>query len=480
MVKKIFRPILIALLLLIVFVLIQTFRFSSAIAHTKAMPAPALNDSAVAHISEAIKIKTISVNDVAAIDTTAFQQFKVFLENSYPLIHSRLKRVVINNFSYIYFWEGKNRSLPPYILMAHSDVVPVEKSSENLWHVQPFSGEIKDSSIWGRGAIDDKGCLVSIMEAAENLLQKNYQPERSFYLCFGHREELGGKGGADEIVRWLDSIHVKPSLVLDEGGIITKDNFKDLGRPIALLGVVQKGYASFDLSVQLEGGHSSMPARETAIDVLSKALVNIRKEQMPVSFSQPTQLMLQKIGPGMPFTTRMAIANEWLFKPLLVAQFEKGNATNATIHTTIVPTIIGGGIKDNVVPSSATAVVNSRIMPGQTSKDVLSFLQKSINDERVKIVLQKETVTDPTIMTDVESEAYKNVASATYKIMDDVIPVPFLMIGGADSRYYNKLCNNIINYSPMLDPKGFHGVDEHINFDDLKRMIFFYQLLLQQ
>ena len=391
MLKKTLRFVLIVLILLTAFVLIQTFRFSTSIAHTKAMAAPALNDSAIQHMSKAIQIRTISISDTAAIDTVAFQQFKIFLENTYPLIHERLTRVAINQFSYIYYWEGKNKTLPPYILMAHSDVVPVEKSSENLWHAQPFSGEIKDSAIWGRGAIDDKGCLISIMEAVENLLQKNYQPERSFYLCFGHREELGGKGGADAIVEWLDSNHVKPALVLDEGGIITKDNFKDLGRPIALLGVVQKGYASFDMSVQLEGGHSSMPAKETAIDILSKALVNIRKEQMPVSFSLPTQMMLQKIGPGMPFTTRMAIANEWLFKPLLVAQFEKGNATNATIHTTIVPTIIDAGIKDNVVPSSATAVINSRIMPGQTYKDVLAFLQKAINDDRVKITVQKET-----------------------------------------------------------------------------------------
>ena len=479
MLKRILKLLFAVLLLLIIIVLIQTFRFTKEIPHTKASAIPALNDSSIAHISEAIQIKTIPVNNNAAIDTAAFTAFRNFLEKSYPLVHQHLQRTIINHFSYIYYWQGKNNSLPPYILMAHSDVVPVEASSENLWLAPPFSGKITDTAIWGRGAIDDKGCLISIMEAVEKLLSENYQPERSFYLSFGHDEELGGERGTAQIVKWMEQNKVHPALVSDEGGIITKDNFKDLGRPIALLGVSEKGLVSFELSVEKEGGHSSMPAKETAIDILTKALVKIREEQMPVHFTTPTNAMLNKIGPGLGFTTRMALANRWLFEPLLVKQLEGSNGTNATIHTTIVPTIVDAGIKDNVVPSTAKAIVNSRILPGETTTDVLAFLKKKINDDRVLIKITPP-FSEPGKTTEINGPAYKIAEQATYKVMDDVVPVPFLMIGATDSRYYRSIADAVIEYSPMLDPKGFHGLNERIGLQDLQRLIFYYQLILKQ
>lgn len=460
-------------------VLIQTFRFTRSIPQTKAIPNHSSIDSAIKHLSDAVKIQTISTEAGQPIDTTSFLRFKIFLENAYPLIHRNLQRVVINEFSYIYIWKGKNAALSPFMLLAHSDVVPVEKKSENSWQNPPFSGIVKDSAIWGRGANDDKGCLISILEAAENLLKQNLQPERTFYFCFGHTEETSLPNGAPSIVNWLYDNKVKPELILDEGGFITKDNFKELNRPIALLGVSEKGYTSFELSVEKQGGHSSMPGRETAIDILVKAITRIRETQMPASITLPTRLMLEKIGPGLGFTTRMALANQWLFKPLLISQFESSNGTYASIHSTIVPTIIESGVKDNIVPAIAKATINCRILPGESSLDVLSFIKKAINNKEVRINIIKESLAEPTSMTPVESKAFKLIESTCYRTMDNVVPVPFLMIGGTDSRFYRKISNNIINFSPMLDPKGYHGIDEHLTFNDLKRMLLFYELILR-
>lgn len=479
MLKKIFKFLLLVIIILIAIVLVQTWRFSKPIQHTTATALPALPDSAIQHLSQAIQIKTISVSDTLPTDTAAFIQFSNFLEHSYPAAHLYLQRTIISGFSYVYYWKGKDSNLKPYVLMAHQDVVPVEAATANEWKEAPFSGKITDSVIWGRGAIDDKGCLISIMEAVEKLLQQQYQPQRSIYLVFGHDEELSGKRGAAEVAKWMQQNQIQPALVCDEGGIITEDNFKELGRPIALLGVAEKGYASFELSVNKEGGHSSMPVPETAIDILTKALVNVRSKQMPARFTQPTNDMLNTIGPGLPFSTRMALANRWLFNAMLVSKFEESGPTNASIHTTIVPTIINAGIKDNVVPTLATAILNSRMLPGETSADVMNFIQEAINDDRVKIKILP-WISEPGKLASADGEGYKKIASINHTLMDDILPVPFLMIGATDSRYFRGFSDEVIDFSPMLDPKGFHGLNERIKIKDVQRLIFFYESLIRK
>lgn len=475
--KKILSALCILIVILVVIILVRTLLFTKSIPHTKASSIPALNTSSIEHLSKAIQIKTVSLGNAASIDSAEFLKFRNFLDSTFPLICQQLQRSIIDSFSYVYYWKGKTASLQPYIFLAHSDIVPVEPSSLSLWHVDPFSGTVKDSAVWGRGAFDDKGCLIALFEAVENLLQQHYVPERDIYLCFGHDEELGGERGAKQIVQWLQQKNIHAALAMDEGGIITKENFKELNRPIGLIGVSEKGSVSFELTVEKEGGHSSMPDKETAIDILAKAVYKLRQQQMPVHFAEPTNIMLEKIGPGMPFTTRMALANRWLFESMLISQFEKSNGTNATIHTTIVPTILESGIKENVVPSVAKATVNSRIMPGETSADVLSFIRKTINDERVKIK-QLSFHSEPSKMTSAEGEAYKKVEKIAYETLDDIVPVPFLLIGASDSRYYDTISDAVMRFLPVIDPKGFHGVDEKISFTDFNRMIYFYTLMI--
>ncbi|CAN5457524.1 M20 family peptidase [soil metagenome] len=477
--RKIFSVIGLALLALIVIVLVRTFIFTKEIAHTKAVALAPLEEGAIDHLSAAIQIKTISTEINKPIDTATFLAFRNFLDTTYPLIHQQLEKIVIDSFSYIYHWKGSKTSLKPYFFLAHSDVVPVEISSIALWHAEPFAGAIKDSAIWGRGSFDDKGSLIAIMETVEHLLQANYKPERDIYLCFGHDEELGGEKGGQAIAKWFKEKNIHAALAMDEGGIITKENFPDLQRPIALLGVSEKGYASFELTVEKEGGHSSMPEKETAIDILSKAVVKLREEQMPVHIAEPTNVMLEKIGPGLGFITRMALANRWLFNGLLVSQFEKSKGTNASIHTTIVPTILSAGIKDNVIPTVAKATVNSRIMPGETAADVMTFIKQKINDDRIKIT-KLPFGGDPGKITSMESPEYKKAAATMYSLLDDVVPVPFLMIGATDSRYYEDVADAIVKFLPAIDPKGFHGIDERLPFTDYNRMINFYTKMITE
>ena len=262
--------------------------------------------------------------------------------------------------------------------------------------------------------------------------------------------------------------------------MIDTENMKEIPRPLAVIGVGEKGYVNIDLTVEIPGGHSSMPNKETSIDVLNKAIENIRKEQMPATITPAIDEMLKKVGPYRGFTSRMAISNLWLFKGLLFQQMEESNKTNALIHTTLVPTIVHSGIKDNVIPSIAKATFNSRILPGQSSEDVVNFITKAVNDDRVTIKKQTISLMEPSPATSTGNAQYKKIESIIVKSVPDVIVTPYLVVGGTDSRYFRGFSDAVLNFTAIRNAKGFHGIDERIGVDDLKRMIFFYRLLITE
>ncbi|MFZ4769954.1 MAG: M20/M25/M40 family metallo-hydrolase [Ferruginibacter sp.] len=480
MIKRVVYFLLLVFLVVAGIVLFNTFRFSKVLPVQESLVISGGSDSVAQHLSEAIQIKTISFGDTLAIDTTEFTKFRVFMEASFPVIHQKLTRQIFNQFSYVFTWKGKDSTLSPYVLMAHMDVVPVEAVAESKWTVPSFSGLIKNDTIWGRGAVDDKASVVAIMETVEQLLKENYTPERTIYLCFGHDEEIAGRRGAGTFSKWFKENNIKPALVLDEGGQIDLQHFKDLNRPVAVIATGEKGYVNIDLTVEIPGGHSSMPLKETAIDVLNKAIVKIRAQQMPAIITPPVQELLQRTGPGGKFKNRMALSNLWLFKRMVIGQMEQSKEMNASIHTTLVPTIVKAGIKDNVIPSVAKATFNSRILPGQTSDDVVNFVKNAINDNRVDVKKQTISLMEPSSTTASDHPAFKKIESITYKTVPNVLVSPYLLLGATDSRYFRSFSDAVLNFIPMQDPKGFHGIDERIGISDLKRMMFFYKLLITE
>jgi carboxypeptidase PM20D1 len=339
---------------------------------------------------------------------------------------------------------------------------------------------ITDTCIWGRGTADDKSGVISILEATEAMLKKGFVPQRTIYLCFGHNEEVSGSG-ARAIAAYLEDNKVHAEMVLDEGGEITEGKIKDVKRPVAVIGVTEKGYASFELTVQKEGGHSSMPAKETAIDILSAALYKLRKKTPPSSITPPVKEFLTRIGSSSDiFLNRMATSNMWLFEGITKSILSDKPEGNAMIHTTIVPTILESGIKDNVIPSIAKAIVNSRILTGETSKTVEDFIRAAINDDRVQIKKLGKFDLDPSPATPIASPAFKRVESAVYKNIPNVIPAPYLMIGATDSRHYRRISDGVVNFLPMTDSKGFHGINERLPILDLQRGISFMMTVIEE
>ncbi len=480
MLRKLLFFVLTCVIVLASIVLFNTFRSKPWPVYHSSINLEPFPDSALIHMSQAIQIPTISINDTASIDTVAFRGFESYLSVSYPRIHQSLQKTMIKDFSFIFEWKGKNPVLAPIVLMSHYDVVPVEGAALLNWTEPPFSGKITDTCIWGRGSCDDKFGVISIVEAVEDLLRKGFTPERTIYLCFGHDEEVRGSG-ARAIVDWFQQRKIQPEMVLDEGGEVSVEKAAEIGRPLAVIGVAEKGYASFELSVAKPGGHSSVPKNETAIDILAKALYQLRTHLPPPTLTPQLREFLGRIGSSShKFQNRMASANMWLFSGLTKRLLASEPEGEAMMHTTMVPTIIHAGVKDNIVPGFASAIVNTRILSGETMRTVEDYIRQTIKDDRVKIKRIGEMATDPSKATLSSSPAFKRIESAVYQTVPGVIPTPYEMVGATDSRFFRKISDRVVNFFPMTDAKGYHGVNERIMLIDLQRGIHYIKTIIRE
>jgi len=208
------------------------------------------------HLSAAIRFRTVSHQDAAQNDQQQWRDLRDFLERTYPATHRALKRELVNGDGLLYTWPGSDPAARPILLMAHQDVVPVEPGTESTWRYPPFDGTIAEGFVWGRGALDDKGSLILIMEAVESLLADGFQPRRTVYLASGFDEEVGGHQGSATIAALLASRGVRLEYVLDEGRAVVEGLVPDVSRPVAMIGVAEKGFVSAELTCETEGGHS--------------------------------------------------------------------------------------------------------------------------------------------------------------------------------------------------------------------------------
>ena len=476
--KKILGVIGILFTALCIFIFIKTITNKPSNDNTvvNLMPLP---PNAIAHMSAAIQLRTETPNDAYEFDTATFMNYRKFIETNYPLIHKNLSRTIIDSFNYIYEWKGSDASILPMVLMAHYDVVPVEASAIKLWHAAPYGGEVKENYIWGRGVLDDKSSMISILEATEAQLEKGFTPKQTILLCFGADEESSGKG-ATAMVDYFKKLNRKFDLVVDEGGEISTEQNKSVKRPIASIGVGEKGYVTLVLTAQKEGGHSSIPGEKTAIDILSTAIAKVNQNPMPTKLTPPIEAYLKSISPyNENLLEKMYLSNMWLFKSFVINNMTKDPSSNALVRTTLVPTVFNSGVRDNVIPTFATAYINSRILPGQSTKEVYDYVQKIVNDTNIKITYYKNYMTEPSPTTDVNSKYYKRVEKAVRSVVKDVVVSPMLMVGATDSRNYRSISDGVVNFSPLTDAKGDHGIDERMQIADFQKCFNFYTLLIK-
>ena len=480
MMKKIFQVLGILCVLFIGFVLYRTFTFSSSQITVKPISPVEIDHLAISRFQESLRIKTISHEDRNDFDSTAFRKFNIFILNNYPLVDSLLTHQIFNEFSHLYTWQGSDQSLKPIILMGHLDVVPI--ASPDKWSVDPFAGEIRDNIIWGRGTIDDKFTVVGLLEAAEMLLSEGFQPKRTIYFSFGHDEEVGGNYGAVPISEYFKEANIEAELILDEGYAITEQLIPGVAPDVAMIGIAEKGSTTLSLSLNMTGGHSSRPAKETAIDVLATAISKLKANPLPARFTEPMEGFIDQLGPEMSFFNKMVFANRDIFGPLIIGTYEKsGGSGNALIRTTTSPTIFQAGIKENVIPTYAEAIVNFRIIPGETSEEIRDHVIKTIDDDRISVEYQGFNSVASAVSPK-EGQAYALVNRTIKEVFPEVLTAPNLVIGATDSRHFKDISPNIYRFVPYHinedNIDSFHGVDEHIPVEDYKDAIRFYRQLI--
>ncbi|TDE12336.1 M20/M25/M40 family metallo-hydrolase [Dyadobacter psychrotolerans] len=474
--KKVLSAIGVLFLLFLGFILFKTLTFKSNQLTVSPKSYLQVGDSSITRLQEAIRFKTVSYDDTNKLDSTSFLSFQKFLTKAFPKTFKTVEVERVNKYSLILHWKGKTVA-NPLLMLAHQDVVPVEEGTLKSWAAAPFSGQVKDGFVYGRGAIDDKGSLMAILESVEALINEGYVPWTDIYFAFGHDEEASGKRGAVAIAKLFKERNIKPSMILDEGGIITTNKIPGVTKPVAVIGIAEKGYVTLDLQITIPGGHSSMPEKETALDDMAKAIVKLKENPFPPEMGYVLNSFLDYVGPEMPFISKMAMANRSIFKPLIFSTYSKSATGSAVIRTTTATTIFNSGIKENVVPGQAFATVNFRTQPGTTEADVIGYVKKIIANDKIEITARPGS-SEPKQVADVRHPTFKSIQNTLNSLSKDLIVAPYLVLGATDARHFSGLTNQVFRFIPFTDPQGFHGINERISVEDYKKGIgFYYQFL---
>jgi carboxypeptidase PM20D1 len=482
MIKKLLAGLGLVLVVLVAVVLYRTATFTPPSLAPVQAATHAVDGNAVAQrLSQAVTFPTISQQPPLVTDPAPFEGFIAWLESAYPEVHAQLKRERFGH-SLLFTWAGSDPAAKPVLLTGHYDVVPVIPGTEQQWTRPPFGGEIADGYVWGRGTLDDKGAIVTMLEAATDLLKAGFRPRQTVYLSFGHDEEIGGEQGAAAVTAHLAAQKVRLAWSLDEGSFVLDGIVPGVAAPVASINIAEKGYLTLDLTARGAGGHSSMPPRETAVGVLAAALVKLQQAPVPGRLDGVAGEAFGTMARHMSFGMRLLFANQWLFGPLIESQLGKAASTNAMLRTTTAPTMLSGSIKENVLPIEAVGTVNFRLHPRDTIESVTDYVKKTIGDERVTVTVRGHA-SNASALAGTDTPAFRAMAETVRRVYGEVVVTPGLTIAATDSKHYATISDHAYRFNPMLitpqDLTGFHGTNERLSVENLVRATRFYVELLK-
>ncbi|GGO67396.1 peptidase M20 [Microbacterium nanhaiense] len=424
------------------------------------------------HLSRMIQIPTVADRDDAT-----FEAFVALIEDLYPNVHAALERERITDRGLLFRWRGA-RDKDPLVLMAHYDVVPADSSE---WGEDPFSGRIENGVVHGRGALDDKGPLLVILEAVESLLTDGFSPARDVYLSFGGNEESFGAGAA-AIVETLRSRSIRPWLVLDEGGAVVDSPLPYTAGSAAMIGTGEKGQVTLKLTATSEPGHASAPRGISAIDRLARATARLTPATFRPRTPEAIVRMLHALadratGPAR-IVYRLLSHSRFLAGRLFAAL---GGEPAALVRTTIAATLQTGGSAPNVLPASASVTFNLRIIPGESVDSVTRRVRRRIGDSRIAVSSLEGA--DPTPLSPVDAPQFELIAEAVGSAYPDAVPTPYLMMQASDARYFHAISDHVYRFAPLTmtseQRASIHGIGEHVSIDSLERGRAFHAALIR-
>ncbi|MCZ9329033.1 M20/M25/M40 family metallo-hydrolase [Nocardia farcinica] len=436
-----------------------------------------VDDATAERLAGALRCATVSGTGERADDSAdgEFVRLAAHLEACFPRVHAELELERFGH-SRLYRWPGVEPERVSAILLAHQDVVPAGDG----WTHPPFAGVVDDGFIWGRGAIDDKSRVLAMLEAVEAALAAGVRPRHTVYLAFGHDEEVFGDAGAVLMARRLRDAGVRAELLLDEGGVITEGVADGVSTPVASIMVGEKGYATVRLSVRETGGHSSMPGRQTAVGRIARAVARVQDRPLPLRLTPVIADMLARLRTVMPPARRMLLGAAGVAGPVITRVMAARPQTEALVRTTTAPTVIRGGVKANVLPQHAEALVNFRILPGDSVDGVLAHCRRVIRDRGVTVELVG-MASEPS-RTERPGPAFDLVARLARQVVPGVAVTSGLVPGATDSRHYDGLAATRCNFAPIVlseaDLATIHGTDERISRVNYARLIEFNRRLI--
>ncbi len=471
------------LLFLGAFILVRTFLFSHPPMPPEEGELPTVDrERLVVGLGEAIRCETVSQGDRQPPDAGGLYRLHTQLQVRFPLTHAQLKREAIDDLNLLYTWEGQQPELAPVLFTAHQDVVPVDPQQLDAWQQPPFSGSLVEDTVWGRGALDTKSTLVGLLEAVESLLTAGYRPQRTILLAFGYDEEVGGLKGARRIAEALEERGVHPMLVLDEGGAVVDGVLPGFIGPVAMVGNVEKGHLDLLLTANGQDGHSSTPPKQGAIGVLAQALTRLEAHPMPAHLDSLAQT-IQMASFMTSFGMQMVFANLWLFGGLVRRRLEAVPQTAAAMRTTTALTRLEAGLKDNVLPAQAHALVNFRLYPGDSIAEVCEHVRRTLHDERVQLEAVPDSGWEASPVSATDTLLFDQLSAAIRLVFPEAAVAPYLVQGTTDARHYTGLCGQVFRFSPYRltaeELATIHGLNERISVENLERMAQFYVLVMR-